>query len=87
MNNRRNFLGFFGASFASTNLFGYYTVTDFFKETQSKPKSLGSCAIYAPCDSVAFEKLSKEEFKSIVASSNVKIYMKIEDPEETIKLF
>lgn len=87
MISKRKFLEFLGTAIASTTVLGGYGVINSLKETEKKTSFLGSYSIFASQDLAAFKKVSKEEAKSIVASSNIKFYMKLDDPEGTYKLF
>lgn len=66
--------------------YGYYAVKGS-AVMPAQARSLGFSMIFAGQDLPAFEKASKEEAASIVANCNVKIFMKLEDPDTTFKLF
>ncbi|MES2212026.1 MAG: TraM recognition domain-containing protein [Pseudomonadota bacterium] len=66
--------------------YGYYAVKGF-AVVPAQARSLGFSAIFAGQDLPAFQKVSKEEAASIVANTNIKICMKLEDPTETWDLF
>lgn len=66
--------------------YGYYAVPGF-AVVPAQARSLGFSAIFAGQDLPAFQKASKEEAASIVANTNIKICMKLEDPHETWELF
>lgn len=66
--------------------YGYYAVKGF-AVVPAQARSLGFSAVFAGQDLPAFQKISKEEAASIVANTNVKICMKLEDPTETFDLF
>jgi len=66
--------------------YGYYAV-DGFAVVPAQARSLGFAAIFAGQDLPAFQKASKEEAASIGANCNVKICMKLEDPQETWEFF
>jgi intracellular multiplication protein IcmO len=66
--------------------YGYYAV-DGFAVVPAQARSLGFSAIFAGQDLPAFQKASKEEAASIGANCNVKICMKLEDPQETWEFF
>jgi len=66
--------------------YGYYAVEGF-AVVPAQARSLGFSAIFAGQDLPAFQKASKEEAASICANCNVKICMKLEDPQETFEFF
>lgn len=66
--------------------YGYYAVEGF-AVVPAQARSLGFSAIFAGQDLPAFQKASKEEAASIGANCNVKICMKLEDPQETWEYF
>lgn len=66
--------------------YGYYAVPGF-AVVPAQARSLGFSAIFAGQDLPAFQKASKEEAASIGANCNVKICMKLEDPQETWEFF
>ncbi|PCH57853.1 MAG: phosphoesterase [Legionellales bacterium] len=66
--------------------YGYYAVQGF-AVVPAQARSLGFSAIFAGQDLPAFQKASKEEAASICANTNVKICMKLEDPQETWEFF
>jgi len=66
--------------------YGYYAVKGF-AVVPAQARSLGFSAIFAGQDLPAFQKASKEEAASIGANCNVKICMKLEDPQETWEFF
>lgn len=66
--------------------YGYYAVEGF-AVVPAQARSLGFAAIFAGQDLPAFQKASKEEAASIGANCNVKICMKLEDPQETWEFF
>ncbi len=66
--------------------YGYYAVEGF-AVVPAQARSLGFCAIFAGQDLPAFQKASKEEAASIGANCNIKICMKLEDPQETWEFF
>ena len=66
--------------------YGYYAVEGF-AVVPAQARSLGFSAIFAGQDLPAFQKASKEEAASIGANCNVKICMKLEDPQETWEFF
>lgn len=66
--------------------YGYYAVPGF-AVVPAQARSLGFSAIFAGQDLPAFQKASKEEAASICANCNIKICMKLEDPQETWEFF
>lgn len=66
--------------------YGYYAVEGF-AVVPAQARSLGFSAIFAGQDMPAFQKASKEEAASIGANCNIKICMKLEDPQETFEFF
>jgi intracellular multiplication protein IcmO len=66
--------------------YGYYAVKGF-AVVPAQARSLGFSVIFAGQDLPAFQKASKEEAASICANTNVKVCMKLEDPQETWKFF
>ena len=66
--------------------YGYYAVKGF-AIVAAQARSLGFSAIFAGQDLPAFQKASKEEAASIGANCNIKICMKLEDPQETWEFF
>lgn len=66
--------------------YGYYAVKGS-AVMPAQARSLGFSMIFAGQDLPAFEKASKEEAASIVANCNIKICMKLEDPQATYELF
>lgn len=66
--------------------YGYYAVKGF-AVVPAQARSLGFSVIFAGQDLPAFQKGGKEEAASICANTNVKICMKLEDPQETWKFF
>ncbi len=66
--------------------YGYYAVQGF-AVVPAQARSLGFSAIFAGQDLPAFQKASKEEAASICANCNIKICMKLEDPQETWEFF
>lgn len=66
--------------------YGYYAVKGS-AVMPAQARSLGFSMIFAGQDLPAFEKASKEEAASIVANCNIKICMKLEDPDTTYSLF
>ncbi len=66
--------------------YGYYAVKGF-AVVPAQARSLGFSAVFAGQDLPAFQKASKEEAASITANCNIKICMKLEDPQETWEFF
>lgn len=66
--------------------YGYYAVKGF-AVVAAQARSLGFSAVFAGQDLPAFQKASKEEAASIGANCNIKICMKLEDPQETWEFF
>jgi intracellular multiplication protein IcmO len=66
--------------------YGYYAVKGF-AVVPAQARSLGFSVIFAGQDLPAFQKASKEEAASIGANTNIKICMKLEDPQETWEYF
>ena len=66
--------------------YGYYAVQGF-AVVPAQARSLGFSAIFSGQDLPAFQKASKEEAASIGANCNIKICMKLEDPQETWEFF
>ncbi len=66
--------------------YGYYAVKGF-AVVPAQARSLGFSVIFAGQDLPAFQKASKEEAASIGANTNIKICMKLEDPQETWEFF
>lgn len=66
--------------------YGYYAVEGF-AVVPAQARSLGFSAVFAGQDLPAFQKASKEEAASIGANCNIKICMKLEDPQETFEYF
>jgi intracellular multiplication protein IcmO len=66
--------------------YGYYAVKGF-AVVPAQARSLGFAAVFAGQDLPAFQKASKEEAASIGANCNIKICMKLEDPQETWEYF
>ncbi len=65
--------------------YGYYAVQGF-AVVAAQARSLGVAVIFAGQDYPSFQKASKEEAASTVANTNIKICMKLEDPEDTFKV-
>ncbi|MCE3239441.1 MAG: hypothetical protein K0R24_2422, partial [Gammaproteobacteria bacterium] len=66
--------------------YGYYAVKGF-AVVPAQARSLGFSVVFAGQDLPAFEKASKEEAASIGANTNIKICMKLEDPQATWEFF
>jgi intracellular multiplication protein IcmO len=65
---------------------GYYTVPGM-AVMAAQARSLGFSLVFAAQDVSAMKKRSEKEAESIIANCNIKTFMKIEDPENTNKLF
>ena len=65
--------------------YGYYSVRGA-AVMAAQARSLGFSMIYAGQDYPGFEKASKEEAAQTLANTNVKIFMKIEDPDKTFDI-
>lgn len=65
--------------------YGYYAVKGF-SVVAAQARSLGISVVFAGQDFPSFEKASKEEARSIVANTNIKIGMKLEDPKDTFDI-
>ena len=66
--------------------YGYYAVKGM-AVAAAQSRSLNFSMVFAGQDYQAFQKSSKEEAASIVANTSIKICMKLEDPEDTLKIF
>lgn len=66
--------------------YGYYAVKGF-AVVPAQARSLGFSVVFAGQDLPAFQKASKEEALSIGANTNIKICMKLEDPQDTWEFF
>jgi intracellular multiplication protein IcmO len=64
---------------------GYYTVEGM-ALMAAQARSLGFSMVYASQDIGAMKRLNEKEAASIVGNTNTKIFMRIEDPNETTKL-
>lgn len=65
--------------------YGYYSVKGF-SVVAAQARSLGMSVVFAGQDFPSFKKGSEDEAKSVVANTNVKIFMKLEDQGETLQL-
>lgn len=65
--------------------YGYYSVPGF-AVVAAQARSLGVSVVFAGQDYPSFQKASKEEAASTLANTNIKICMKLEDPEDTFKV-
>jgi intracellular multiplication protein IcmO len=65
---------------------GYYTVPGM-AVMAAQARSLGFSLIFAAQDLAAMKKRSEKEADSIVANTNFKAFMKLEDPESTKEMF
>jgi intracellular multiplication protein IcmO len=66
--------------------YGYYSVKGF-SVVAAQARSLGMSVIFAGQDFPSFKKGSEDEAKSVVANTNIKVCMKLEDQGETLQLF
>lgn len=66
--------------------YGYYAVPGF-AIVPAQARSLGFSVVFAGQDLPALQKASKEEAATIGANTNIKICMKLEDPQETWEFF
>lgn len=65
--------------------YGYYSVVGF-AIVAAQARSLGVSVIYASQDYPSLAKSSESEAKSTVANTNTKIVMKLQDPQDTLKV-
>lgn len=65
--------------------YGYYSVKGF-SVVAAQARSLGVATIFAGQDLPSFKKGGEDEAKSVVANTNVKIFMKLEDSQDTLQL-
>ena len=65
---------------------GYYTVPGM-AVMAAQARSLGFSLIFAAQDVSAMKKRSEKEAESIIANTNFKLFMKLEDPDHTKELF
>ncbi|MHD0644631.1 type IV secretory system conjugative DNA transfer family protein [Pseudomonas aeruginosa] len=65
--------------------YGYYSVKGF-SVVAAQARSLGMSVIFAGQDFPSFKKGGEDEAKSVVANTNVKIFMKLEDTGETLEM-
>lgn len=65
--------------------YGYYSVPGF-AVVAAQARSLGVCVIFAGQDYPSFKKGGDEEAASTVANTNIKICLKLEDPEATFEI-
>ncbi len=66
--------------------YGYYSVKGF-SVVAAQARSLGVAVVFAGQDLPSFKKGGEDEAKSVVANTNVKICMKLEDAGDTLQLF
>jgi intracellular multiplication protein IcmO len=66
--------------------YGYYAVKGS-AVMPAQARSLGFCMCFAGQDYPSFKKASPEEAAAIAANCNIKICLKLEDPQETFELF
>lgn len=65
--------------------YGYYSVKGF-SVVAAQARSLGVAVVFAGQDLPSFKKGGEDEAKSVVANTNVKIFMKLEDSGDTLQL-
>ncbi len=65
--------------------YGYYSVKGF-SVVAAQARSLGMSVVFAGQDFPSFKKGGEDEAKSVVANTNVKVIMKLEDQGETLQL-
>ena len=65
--------------------YGYYSVKGF-SVVAAQARSLGMSVVFAGQDFPSFKKGSEDEAKSVVANTNIKVFMKLEDSGETLTL-
>lgn len=65
--------------------YGYYSVKGF-SVVAAQARSLGISVVFAGQDFPSFQRSDEKEAKSIVANTNIKIFMKLEDAKETLDL-
>lgn len=65
--------------------YGYYSVKGF-SVVAAQARSLGVAVIFAGQDLPSFKKGGEDEAKSVIANTNVKVFMKLEDSGETLQL-
>lgn len=65
--------------------YGYYSVKGF-SVVAAQARSLGVAVIFAGQDLPSFKKGGEDEAKSVIANTNVKVFMKVEDAGETLQL-
>jgi hypothetical protein len=66
--------------------YGYYAVQGF-AVVAAQARSLGVSVIFAGQDIPSLKKASEEEAKATIANTNIKICMKLEDPDDTAKVY
>lgn len=66
--------------------YGYYAVKGS-AVMPAQARGLGFCMIFAGQDYPSFKKASPEEAAAIAANCNIKVCLKLEDPQETFELF
>jgi intracellular multiplication protein IcmO len=66
--------------------YGYYAVKGF-AVVAAQARSLGISCVFAGQDYPSFKKASEEEAASTVANTNIKMCLKLEDPDETLQIF
>ena len=65
--------------------YGYYSVRGF-ATVAAQARSLGVSVVFAGQDYPSFQRSDKLEAASTIANTNIKVAMKIEDPDETFKV-
>ncbi|GAB5390228.1 MAG: type IVB secretion system protein IcmO/DotL [Alphaproteobacteria bacterium] len=65
---------------------GYYTVPGM-AVMAAQARSLGFCIVFAAQDLAAMKMRVSKEAESIVANTNFKLFMKLEDPDDTKEMF
>lgn len=65
--------------------YGYYAVKGF-AVVAAQARSLGVAVIFAGQDYPSFKRADEIEAQSTIANTNIKICMKLEDPDETLKI-
>ncbi|MCP1674162.1 intracellular multiplication protein IcmO [Natronocella acetinitrilica] len=65
--------------------YGYYAVKGF-AVVAAQARSLGVSVVFAGQDYPSFKRASEEEAASVQANTNIKIFMKLEDPKETFDI-
>lgn len=66
--------------------YGYYAVQGF-AVVAAQARSLGVSVLFAGQDIPSLKKASEEEAKATIANTNIKICMKLEDPDDTAQVY